>query len=139
MNKSVARIRELSNALASFKPVDESDLWALREGYEILIKCMNPMVPHLAEELWSALGHKTMLTEESWPKVDDSLLVQDSVTIGVQVNGKMRATITLPADADKKLAEDTALAEEGVKRAINGKEIRKVIVVPGRIVNVVVG
>ncbi len=139
MNKSVARIRELSNALGSFKPQDEADKWALREGFEALVKLINPMIPHLAEELWQILGHDTILAEESWPVFDEALLQADSVTIGVQVNGKVRASITLPKDADKKITEETALAEDGVKKAIEGKEIRKVIVVPNRIVNVVVG
>ena len=97
------------------------------------------MMPHLAEELWATLGHTTMLTTESWPKADAALLVADTVTIGVQVNGKLRASITLAANADQKTAENMALAEENVQRAIDGKAIKKVIVVPGRIVNVVVG
>jgi leucyl-tRNA synthetase len=96
-------------------------------------------MPHLAEELWAALGHKTLLVHESWPKVEPELLVSDTVTIGVQVNGKVRASITLPRDADQKMAETIALAEENVKKAIGEQTVRKVIVVPGRIVNVVVG
>lgn len=135
MNKAVARIRELSNALAGFK----GNPWALREGLEVLVKLFNPMMPHLAEELWQMLGYETLLADESWPAHDKSLLSADTVTIGVQVNGKVRASITLPADADKKTAEDTALAEPNVQNALAGKEIRKVIVVPGKIVNVVAG
>ncbi len=139
MNKSVARIRELSNAIAGFKGRETSDLWALREAYEILVRLFNPMMPHLAEELWSLLGHTTMLTETLWPEVDKSLLQADTVTIGVQVNGKVRATITLAADASKEDAEKIALNEEGVQKALEGQTVRKVIVVPGRIVNVVAG
>ncbi len=140
MNKAVARIRELSNGITSFKPQDDADRWALREAIEMLVQCLNPMIPHLAEEVWTGLlGHEKILADTSWPEVDESLLQADTVTIGVQVNGKMRATITLAADADAKIAEETALAEEGVQKAIDGKEIRKVIVVPNRIVNVVVG
>lgn len=139
LNKAVAKIRELSNALSDFKVTDEGDAWALRESYEALIRCMNPMIPHLAEELWEQLGHDTLLTEESWPKADESLLSSDNVTIAVQVNGKVRATITLPKDVDKDVAEKTALAEDGVIRSIGDKTVRKVIVVPNRIVNVVVG
>ncbi len=139
MNKAVARIRELSNALAAFKAGDDNSLWALREGYETLVRLMNPMIPHLAEELWQMLGHGTILADTPWPQADEALLAADTVTIGVQVNGKVRATITLPADADKDTAEQTALADDSVRRAIDGKQVRKVIVVPGRIVNVVVG
>lgn len=139
MNKSVARIRELSNTISAFKAQDESDFWALRESFEYLALMINPMIPHLAEELWSVLGNETMVVDAAWPKSDASLLVDDTVTIGVQVNGKVRATITLPKDADKDTAEKMAMAEEGVQRAIGDKQVRKVIVVPGRIVNVVVG
>lgn len=139
MNKAVARIRELSNAISSFKANSPSDAWVLREALELLVQCMNPMMPHLAEELWTQLGHKEILAESSWPVAEKSLLVEDSVTIGVQVNGKVRATITLPKDADKQAAEDMALSEPNVKKALDGMTIRKVIVVPGRIVNVVAG
>jgi len=135
----VARIRELSNAIAGFQGRETADLWALREAYEILVQLFNPMMPHLAEELWSLLGHQTMLTETLWPEADETLLKADTVTIGVQVNGKVRATITLAADASKEDAEKIALNEEGVKKALEGQTIRKVIVVPGRIVNVVAG
>jgi leucyl-tRNA synthetase len=139
MNKAVARIRELANAVGSFQPGGDADAMALREALEFLTACMNPMMPHLAEELWSMLGHKTILADSPWPVVDEKLLVADTVTIAVQVNGKMRATITLPAGADQKQAESTALADANVQKAMEGKQVRKVIVVPGRIVNVVVG
>ena len=137
MNKAVARLRELSNTISSFKGGHEGDIWALREAVEAFIVMINPMMPHLAEELWEQLGHKTPLTETPWPKADPALLENDTVTLAVQVNGKMRATITLPASADQKAAEDEALAQETVKAALEGKSVRKVIVVPGRIVNVV--
>ncbi|CAG0904457.1 unnamed protein product [Cyprideis torosa] len=144
MNKAVATIRELSNTLTSFKPADdadhiESNKWALREGYEALVRLFNPMMPHLAEELWQQLGHDTILTETPWPAHDESLLSNDTVTIGVQVNGKVRATITLAANCSKDEAEKIALSQEGVQKALEGQSVKKVIVVPGRIVNVVAG
>ncbi len=139
MNKAVAKVRELSNAVDGFKPGDEADQWALREALEILVQCMNPMMPHLAEELWQKLGHETLLVDTGWPQADKALMQADSVSIAVQVNGKVRATITLPKDADQKQAEDMALAEPGVQKFTEGKQVRKVIVVPNRIVNVVVG
>ena len=139
MNKAVAQIRELSNTIASFKAKEASDFWALREGFEILIKIFNPMMPHLAEELWSLLGHKTLLTNEPWPTADESLLTQDTVTIGVQVNGKMRAKIDIAPDADEATAREAALAQDNVQRAMEGKQVRKFIYVPGKIVNVVAG
>ncbi len=137
MNKAVATIRELSNALSAFKPADDADKWALREGYEALVRLFNPMMPHLAEELWQTLGHDQILAETPWPTLDESLLKDDTVTIGVQVNGKVRATITLAADCSKDEAEKIAMAEPAVQKAIEGQDVKKVIVVPGRIVNVV--
>ena len=139
MNKAVARIRELSNALTAFNFKDDGDKWALREGYEALVRLFNPMMPHLAEELWQQLGHDTILTDTLWPTHDDSLLAADTVTIGVQVNGKVRATITLAADCSKDEAEKIALSQISVQKALEGQDVKKVIVVPGRIVNVVAG
>ena len=97
------------------------------------------MTPHLAEELWSELGHDQILAGISWPTLDKSLLEDDTVTIGVQVNGKLRATITLSPKASKEEAEKIALADANVQKAIGDGSIKKVIVVPGRIVNVVAG
>jgi leucyl-tRNA synthetase len=139
MNKAVARLRELSNALIDFKPDGESAQWALREGLEIYTRCVNPMLPHLAEELWEMLGHKTLLVDTPWAESDPALVVSDTVTVAVQVNGKLRASITLPKDIDAKEAEKAALAEDGVQRALDGKSIKKIVVVPNRIVNIVAG
>jgi len=139
MNKAVAQIRELSNTISSFKPHNDADHWALRESFEILIKIFNPMMPHLAEELWSQLGHKTLLTNAAWPTADKALLTTDTVTIGVQVNGKMRGKIELAPDANEDTAREAALAQDNVERAIDGKQIRKFIYIPGKIVNVVAG
>ncbi len=139
MNKAVAKVRELSNAIADFAAKDDADKWVLREAVEAFIILVNPMMPHLAEELWQIVGQKNHLTETGWPVADAKLLVADTVTIGVQVNGKVRASITLPANVDQKTAEGIALAEPGVKKALEGLSVKKVIVVPGRIVNVVAG
>ena len=137
MNKAVAILRELSNTISAFKAGDDADKWALREAIESFIAMINPMMPHLAEELWESLGHQTPLTQTPWPKADPALLQDDTVTLAVQVNGKTRATITLPAGADQKAAENAALEEQTVKTALEGKSVKKIIVVPGRIVNVV--
>lgn len=137
MNKAVAKIRELSNAIAAYKP--EAQDWVLRDALETLIKLFNPMMPHLAEELWEILGHETLLVNEPWPKADPSLLVSDSVTIGVQVNGKMRATITIAPDAPEDEAKTAALGQDNVLKAMEGLNLRKFIYVPGKIVNVVAG
>ncbi len=137
-NKAVARLRELTNALGEVKPATPDLAWALREGLETAILLAAPMMPHLAEELWGELGHAEPLVNTPWPAADGALLVEDSVTVAVQVNGKLRATIELPKDADPKLAEDLALAQPPVVAAMSGKAPRKVVVVPNRIVNVVV-
>jgi leucyl-tRNA synthetase len=139
MNKAVARLRELSNMLPSFETKDDADKWALREAVSSFLIMINPMMPHFAEEMWEALGNKTPLTQTPWPKADPALLEADTVTLAVQVNGKMRATITLPAHADQKATETAALAEATIKAMLAGKSVKKIIVVPGRIVNVVVG
>jgi leucyl-tRNA synthetase len=137
-NKAVARMRELTNALADLDGKGEGEAWALREGSEVLVKLVNPFMPHLAEELWTRLGHGDLLADQPWPEADPALVVEDTVTVGVQVNGKLRATVELPRDCDQKTAETVALAEPNVQRAMEGKSPRKVILVPNRIVNVVV-
>ncbi len=139
MNKSVALLREFYNGFISFKANDAGDHFALKEAVDAFIVMINPVMPHLAEELWALAGHKTELTSQEWPVFDESLLVSDTITIGVQVNGKVRASITLPANADQKKAQEVAMAQDGVQRAMDGKTLRKFIYVPGRIVNVVVG
>ncbi len=139
MNKAVAKIREFYNAISGFKARADDEKFAYAEAVKSFVILINPVMPHLAEELWSLLGYKELLVNEPWPEVDPALLTADTVTIGVQVNGKLRATITLPAKADKQEAERLAMAQENVIRAIGDKQVRKVIVVPGRIVNVVIG
>ena len=96
------------------------------------------MTPHLAEELWQALGHKSLLADSPWPLAEDALLVDDTVTVAVQLNGKLRATLQLPKDVAKDEAEKAALALPELARGLDGKTPKRVIVVPNRIVNVVV-
>ncbi|MDY0029736.1 MAG: leucine--tRNA ligase [Pseudobdellovibrionaceae bacterium] len=138
MNKAVAKLRELYNAIEAFKP-EAGDTGLYKEAIEYMICGLNPMAPHLTEELWSELGHKEMLVRTSWPTVNPEFLVADSVTIAIQINGKLKATIQLPTDTATEEAEKAALSEESVVNALEGKTIRKVIVVPNRIVNVVAG
>ena len=95
------------------------------------------MMPHLAEECWAALGHKTLIAEAAWPKVEQSLLVEDTITLPVQINGKKRADVTVARDAVNAEIERAVLELEAVRRALEGKVPKKVIVVPQRIVNVV--
>jgi len=133
-NKAVARLRELSNALEEFR----GDGMVLREGLETLVRLMSPLMPHIAEELWLSLGHKGLLIDEPWPVAETGLLINDVVTIAIQVNGKLRASITMPKDADSASAEKMALDNANVRKALDGKSPRKIIVVPNRIINVVV-
>jgi leucyl-tRNA synthetase len=135
-NAAVARIRTLSNVLEDH--VGKASAGALTEAVTALIKLINPIMPHLAEELWQHLGHTTMLTEELWPIVDETLLVSTTVTMAVQVNGKLRGTITMNRDTPSDVVEQEALADEAVQRYLDGKPPRKVIVVANRIVNIVV-
>jgi len=137
-NKAVARIRELTNTAGDLSGSEDGCDWVLRACYEAVIRMIEPMMPHLAEEIWQQLGHTPSLTEVPWPVADESLLIDDSVTIAVQVKGKLRGTLEAPRDADSKVIEEMALALPTVNSAIDGKEVRKVIVVPNRIVNVVI-
>jgi leucyl-tRNA synthetase len=152
-NVCVAHIYEFANALqASFvaaktdqltavrtdAPVTPDFAWAVHEAAEILVQLFHPMMPHLAEECWAVLGHKTLVSSQAWPKVEADLLVEDTVTLPVQVNGKKRAEVTVARNARNEDIEAAVLALEEVKRALGDKAPKKVIVVPGRIVNVVV-
>jgi len=135
-NRAVARGRELSNSLDKLGKGEGEDV-VLREGLEALIRLFNPMLPHITEELWSVLGHKKALVESSWPKADETLLVEDKITIAVQVNGKLRGTLDVIVDTDKASLEKQAMELDSVKRALKEKTVKKVIVVPNRIVNIV--
>jgi leucyl-tRNA synthetase len=138
-NRAVAHVRELSNALADAPADGDAGVaWALREGFETLVTLAAPMVPHIAEALCQDLGMAGLVVDAPWPKADMALLVEDSVTVAVQVNGKLRGTLSLPRGARREDAESAALALPAVTRATDGKPIRRVIVVPDKIVNVVV-
>ncbi|MFO1079834.1 MAG: leucine--tRNA ligase [Reyranellaceae bacterium] len=136
-NKAVARLYELANTIDGVDGGEEGMAWALREALEIFVRLLGPMTPHVAEELWQALGHGSLLADSPWPLAEDALLVDDTVTLGVQLNGKLRGTVQLPKDAAKDVAEQAALALPEIARALAGKAPKRVIVVPNRIVNVV--
>ncbi len=136
-NRAVARIREFTNAVEDFTADGPTAAWLRRAAFETVAKLIGPVTPHLAEALWHALGHDHLLIDAPWPEADPALLVDETVTVAVQVNGKLRATIAVPRDVDRAEAEKVALAQDGVQRALDGKTVRKVIVIPNRIVNVV--
>ena len=141
-NICIAAINELSNALsqalqqAPDKP-SEDMAFAMREAAEILVQIVAPFTPHLAEESWAALGHGGLVAETPWPEADASLLESNVVTLPVQVNGKKRDEIVVPREADAATIEKMVRELEAVLKAVGDKPIRKVIVVPQRIVNVV--
>ena len=140
-NVCLAHIREFANALAEIlakdgKPAADT-AWAVREAVTILVHLFAPMMPHLAEECWQVLAQSGLISEASWPQIERDLLVEDTVTLVVQVNGKKRGDVTVPRVAQNPEIEAAVLALDAVKLALGGKPVRKVIVVPMRIVNVV--
>ncbi len=134
-NKAVARVRELSNAIADYRGGEGA---ALREALETLVLLIGPMTPHLGETLWRRLGHDDFLCRRPWPRADAALAAEAETVVAVQVNGKKRAIIRAAAGSEAAVLESRALAEPGVRAAIGARPVRRVIVVPDRIVNVVV-
>ncbi len=138
-NVAVAQLYELTNTLSgSLGKTGNGLAWAQREAVELLIRMLGPMMPHLAEECWARLGYNTLIANEPWPVAEAALLVDDTITIAVQVNGKRRDELTIARNAAKDEIEAAALKLEAVVRALEGRPAKKVIVVPQRIVNVVV-
>ncbi len=134
-NRAVAQTYTLANAIQAAGPVDKA---ALREALEAMVLLTSPMMPHLAESCWQSLGHSSLVSAARWPVANKRLVISDTITIAVQVNGKLRGDITLARDADEETTKAAALALDAVKRALEGKTPRRIIVVPGRIVNLVV-
>ena len=138
-NSAVARVRELTNTLADMHHLHELPGYkaVYRFGMERVAQLLNPLMPHIAEEMWQVLGGKTILAETPWPEFDPAMLQDDIVTLAVQVNGKLRGTIDVAKGADKATCETAALALPAVLKQLDGKPPRKVIVVPEKIVNIV--
>jgi leucyl-tRNA synthetase len=141
-NTVVSGGMKMLNALEDFKgEVNTASLAALREGFGILLRCLYPATPHIAHGLWADLGYAERhgdLLDAAWPEIDDSALQQDEIELMLQVNGKLRGSVTVPTGADKVAIEAAALASEAFVRAANGAAAKKVIVVPGRLVNIVI-
>jgi leucyl-tRNA synthetase len=137
-NVAVAQLYELTSTLTAALAKSEDGLpWAVREAAELLVQMLGPMMPHLAEECWARLGYNTLLADQPWPDAEPALLVDDTITIAVQVNGKRRGELTVRRDATTEEIESAVLQIAAVGRALDGKTPRKIIVVPQRIVNVV--
>jgi leucyl-tRNA synthetase len=136
-NTAIAAVMELLNALVKFEPRSAPDRGVVQEGLEIAVLSLSPIVPHVTHALWRALGHATALIDERWPAVDAAALETSTVDIVVQVNGRLRSRIRVPADADDAVIREAALADANVQKFIAGAPVRKVIVVRGKLVNVV--
>jgi len=133
-NKAIAALYGFTNTLAKAN----ASTGAMKEAIRTLAKLMSPMTPHLAEDIWEHQGGQGLCAQASWPKADPRLLVDDTVTLPIQINGKRRAEISVAKDLPAAEVEKIALANEDVIRFLAGQPVRKIIVVPGRIINVVV-
>jgi leucyl-tRNA synthetase len=137
-NTAIASVMELLNALSKFPQRTASDRAVMHEALEIAVMALSPIIPHAAHVLWRELGHGTAMVDEPWRAVDASALEQSMVEIVVQVNGKLRSRITVAVGADQETVRKTALADPHVQKFVGDGPVRKVIVVPGKLVNVVV-
>jgi leucyl-tRNA synthetase len=139
-NTAIASLMELLNALNKFNDQSDQGRAVRHEALEAMVLLLNPVVPHISHALWQVLGHaETLLEDQSWPQADTSAMERDTLTLAVQINGKLRATIDVAANASKDEAEALALAQPQVAHFLEGLSVRKVIVVPGKIVNIVAG
>jgi leucyl-tRNA synthetase len=136
-NTAIAAVMELCNEISKFEDQSELSLAVVQEALESATLLLSPIVPHIAHQLWADLGHTGNVVDTQWPILDETALVKDELTIVVQVLGKKRAELTVSASADSKTIEAEALAHPGVTKFLEGKTVRKVIVVPGRLVNIV--
>jgi leucyl-tRNA synthetase len=136
-NTAIAAVMELVNALARRPPADARDRALLQLGLESAVLLLSPIVPHICHALWLALGHTRPVIDEPWPAPDLRALVRERVGLVVQVNGKLRGRILVPRDASREQVEAAALAEENVARFVGGQTVRKLVLVPGKLVNIV--
>jgi leucyl-tRNA synthetase len=137
-NTAIAAVMELLNAISRHDDASPAGRAVVQEALEIVVLTLSPVVPHVTHALWRELGHERALIDEPWPASDSAALVQDTLTYAVQVNGKLRATIAVAADADEAAIREAALADENVRKFVADKPVKKVIVVPRKLVSVVV-
>ena len=138
LNTAIAKIMKLLNELSDFKPSDENDRKVIREGVEVLLLLLAPITPHIAEELWSRLGKEELIALQPIPEPDERALEVEEIEIPVQVNGKLRARVRIPFGADEETAKEIALKDEKVRGYLDGREVKKVIYVKNRLINIVV-
>ncbi len=138
-NTAIAQAMKLLGHLMDFKPSDEKDMGVLKEGVKILLLMLAPITPHICEELWHRLGFEGLIVEAPVPEVDQNALLREKIELPVQVNGKLRSRIVVDAEAGEEQVKETALSDEKVRKHINGKQVRKVIYIKGKLVNIVVG
>ena len=137
-NRYIARLREFSNALEDFSPSESSELWALHEAFHALVLLISPALPHLAETLWAELGHSPFIATQPWPKADPTFLIEESITIAIQVNGKMRGTLEISPHQNEDEIKTLILDLPSIKAQVQDKPLKKFIYIPGKIANVVV-
>jgi leucyl-tRNA synthetase len=137
-NTAIAALMELNNSLSRFTDTTPKGMAVKKEAIEIMLKALNPITPHLCHHLWLKIGNTGAMVDALWPKIDVEALTQEEIQLVVQVNGKLRAKIVVPVDAEKKSIEIAVLAEENVVKFSKGKEVKKIIIVPNKLVNVVV-
>jgi leucyl-tRNA synthetase len=137
-NTAIAAVIEILNAVYRFEDASPQGRAVRQEALEIAVAVLSPVTPHVCHVLWQALGRPTALIDAPWPVADAAALQQDTHQIVVQVNGKLRGQVTVPVDSDEATVRAAALADERVKKFITDKVVRRVIVVPGKLVNVVI-
>ena len=137
-NTAIAAVMELLNELGRFEDDSAQGGAVMHEAIVAVVLMLSPIVPHICQQLWQQLGHDTLVVEQAWPECDESALARDSIELVVQVNGKLRSKIHVPVDADNDAIENIALADEKIRNNVQDRTVRKVIVVPGRLVNLVV-
>lgn len=137
-NTAIAAVMELLNTITKLDDDSEQGRAVIQETLEKIILMLSPITPHICHKLWQLLGHDKWVVNELWPEIDEIALLQDKIELMVQVNGKLRSKISVSTEADQNVLEALAIADDNVRKFIDGKEIRKIIVVPGRLVNIVV-
>ena len=137
-NTAIAAVMEMINTISQAQDDSDNGKAIMHEGLETAVLLLSPIVPHIADAIWRMFGRKEQIIDAAWPVVDESALVQDKIQLIIQVNGKLRARIEVPADAEQEVIEKKALADKNVRRFTNNKTIKKIVVVPGRLVNIVI-